>query len=267
MKLAIYIPTLARVNNQITWDSLPKKIREHTALVCRSTEAKEHTARGRRVLVCDEVGIGPTRDWILKFAHANKQKYMCMLNDDLIIQKRRPSMKITDAYGAEIEQSFEWIEDTLAMKVAHCGFAPRFLGWADPEKYQEPGRLMYVAGYNVPMVVDSGCYFTKHIKNPEKCVTEDINMCIQLLLAGLANRVSLVWRTRTSATNAAGGASLWRTAEQQEINCREMANAYPSVVTLRRKKAWKGMGAEEMWDVKVMWKKALQIGLESRSIG
>ena len=259
MNLSIYIPTLKRLDHQTTWDHLPKAAQQHTLLVCPPEEAEGHKARGRNVLVCSAKGIAPTRDAIMQHALTTRSTKFVMLDDDIISQKRRPDGRITDCTPAEVMEAFAWLEENLN-SVVHCGWATRFLGFADPKDVAEPSRMMHCLAYNAAELKKQGAGFAKNMPHPEQFAIDDVNMTIQLLLAGLPNRVSLVWRLRTHGSNAKGGASTWRTAAQQTANSKQLVAAYPQVVKLRPKKAWKGMETEEMFDVSVGWQKALKIG-------
>jgi hypothetical protein len=186
-------------------------------------------------------------------------KKLVMLDDDLIIQKRRPNGKITDCTPAEVVEAFAWLEATLD-DVCHAGFATRFLGYANPGEYAEPSRMMHCLSYRVGEIVKRKLSFAGNMPDPVHFAIDDVNLTVQLLLKGLPNRVSLTWRVRTNGSNAKGGASTWRTAAQQTANSRQLVAAYPEVIKLRPKKAWKGMESEEMFDVSVGWQKALKIG-------
>ena len=263
--LDIYIPTMGRVHSQHTLDNLPKKMRSKAVLVCRSKdveEIKEHKALGRNVLVCPKVGIAATRDWILNYADNYGQSKIVMFDDDIWIQRRRPSGKIDHATEDEKLEAFDWLDSTLKV-VPHCGWSMRWLAFANKGPYLEPARMMKCLAYDVKSIKVARAGFCHGAADPSTFGIEDINMTIQLLLAGLPNRVSLEWRIKCSLSHAPGGAALWRTAAMQTTNAKELATAYPGVVKLREKKAWAGMEAQAMTDVTVYWQKALKIGRQN----
>jgi hypothetical protein len=260
VKLKIYIPTLGRVNRQITFEQMPPKVREITTLVVHDDEFHQHRELGRNVLSCpiQGDGIGPVRDWILARAAMRGEKYIMMLDDDLTVQRRAKGGRILNATEAEYLEALEWVEETLASGITACGLGVRFLAWAEKVKeYAEPARMMQSLAYNVKMVKMSGARFMHGFEDMPKALMTDFNMTLQLLRNGLTNRVSLLHRITPRAPNAPGGCATWRTEALQSKSAMRLANLHPEVVSIREKKGWTGMGPK-MWDVNVQWKKALR---------
>jgi hypothetical protein len=136
MNLKIFIPTYKRVDRQVTWDRFPPSIRKHTQLVVSHEEAPVHHGANRNYVVSPRQGLGMAaiRGWIMRHAVVNKYKKIVILDDDLILQRRRPDGRITDLLAGEYEQAFGWMERTLD-KVAHCAMGMRFLAWNSKEEY------------------------------------------------------------------------------------------------------------------------------------
>ena len=256
--LHIYIPTLKRLDHQTTYDRMPAQVRKNITMVCPKEEVKEHEARGRLALA-GPVGIAPTRDFIVKHAYEAGQKKIVMFDDDITSQRRRADGKITDCSPEEVVEALGWLERTLDT-VVHCGWSTRFLGYGNPATVAEPSRMMHCLAYRVDELARLGVGFSKNMLDPRHFAIDDMNMTIQLLLLGYPNRVSLEWRLRTMGSNAVGGASTWRTAQQQSYNSLQLATVYPQCVKRREKKAWPGMESATMYDVIVYWQKALKLG-------
>jgi len=253
----VFIPTMNRVDRQWTYDRLPDAVKRHTKLVCPPSEAPSHQSRGRNVLWCKAKGITATRDYILRYcAEQDIQKFV-MLDDDLTIQVRRADMKIKNATDQQMVGAFNWLEKTLDVR-AHCGWMVRTAYWASTEMWLECKRMMYALAYNVPMVMDAKATFGKGLAK-DVATMEDFNMTLQLLSAGLPNRLSLEYRLNAGPSNVQGGCSTWRTTPCQTDSARRLAAMYPHAVTVREKKAWTGMEAG-MMDVRVQWAKALKKG-------
>lgn len=86
----IYIPTIRRVNRQITYENLPKELQQRVVMVIDSSERSEYNYPCEYLEVPKEfIGqwtqLSQTRKFIHK--HAEKIKY-AMLDDDLIVYKR-----------------------------------------------------------------------------------------------------------------------------------------------------------------------------------
>ena len=256
MSISIYIPTLRRIDRQRTLDHLPPKVAKRAVLVCPPDELAAHRAAGRTALACPCKGITPTRDWILQTALHAGQKHIVMLDDDLIIQRRRADGRITNATPDEVEAALAWLDATLKTH-AHCALAARFLGYGATAEYAEPSRAMYALAYNVPRVAATGATFG-HGLPTKGTVMEDMNMTLQLLMRGLPNRVSLAWRVAPGASNIHGGCSAWRSTAGQVASAQALQRMFPAVVRLRSKKAWQGMD-EGLVDVTVQWRKALRL--------
>lgn len=259
----IFIPTLGRVNKQITWDNLSPRLREDTVLVVHGDEAEEHKARGRNVLISPAQGQGmpKLRQWILDYAHSHGLRYMAMVDDDLKFQVRRPDFKIVNSTPEQVEEAFFWLRVSLR-SVAHCAMGLRSIpytpSYTNPAAYAENVRSIQCVAYDVERVKNVGARFELGL--PEWYLMEDLHMTLQLLHAGCPNRVSLIWRIHPGPPNAPGGASTIRSVERHTKAAQLLAKLYPDVVRLREKKSWKGMNETKMYDVFVSWKKALKKG-------
>ena len=98
----IYIPTLGRHSNQITWDNMPSFVRDITTLVVQPHEKDLHGDKPVLVLPEDDYGITRTRRWI--YDHAGDIEYGAF-DDDLRFVDRNPG------YGIEMskeEASASW---------------------------------------------------------------------------------------------------------------------------------------------------------------
>lgn len=254
--MRIFIPTLGRVNKQHTLNRMPAHIAEEATVVCPPEEVEAHENLNRNVLACPLKGIGPTRDFILAHARREYTKYIVMLDDDIVLQRRRRDFRITNTKDPnEYVSALQWLEDQLKY-VVHCGWGTRFLAYASKANIFSPGRMMYCLAYDVEKVAESGATFTNGML-PDSTM-EDFNMTLQLLRAGYPNRVSLEWRASPGASNAPGGCSTWRTTAIQTDSAMRLQEMFPEVVTTRLKKQWVGM-QEGMYDVRIQWKKALSL--------
>lgn len=259
MKLKIYIPSTQRSGRLPTLNRIPLPLQHHVYLVVPPKELREYEQNklGASVLVCPAKGIAATRDWILGSAVEMGHTRIVMLDDDLVLQRKRNDGKITNLEGGEYRQAFRWLEDRLG-KYAHASFGPRFLGYDGDEKEAYGKRAMYVLGYNVEKVAELGGSFTKGM--PEMPVMEDFHMTLQLLKAGEPNVLSMVWRVSPYAANAPGGCSTWRTLKRHNRSAERLAKLHAPFVTLRKADTlWQGQ-QEHRLEVTVQWQQALKNG-------
>lgn len=252
----IYIPTAGRVDRQKTLERLPPKIAKNVVLVCPPDEVKEHVRLGRNAVGCKANGITLTRDFILDHAARKGQKYVLMLDDDLVFQIRRKNGRIENSTPDEVDAALAWMEKQFKEGLAHASFGARFLGYNNPSPMLEPGRAMYALGYNVPIVKRVGAKFGKGLE--WNSTMEDFNITLQLITKGYTNRVSLLYRITPGPSNAKGGCSRWRTTARQTDSAKRLAKMFPDIVKIRPKKEWQGMD-EGMMDVTVYWQKALKL--------
>ena len=83
--MKIYIPTFRRVDNQITFDNIPDKIKENVIMVVQEQERDEYKYDCEYLVVGDNIGIAKTREII--YHHAGKTKYG-MIDDDIVMHRR-----------------------------------------------------------------------------------------------------------------------------------------------------------------------------------
>lgn len=268
MDLKIYIPSKSRWDIQRTFQRMPPEIKANTLIVVPEEEqAKYARTWGQQyILATPTVGIAPTRDFILEHAIDHGQKYIVMLDDDVVLQKRRgPVIKgekapsITNCTSEEYPEAFRWIEEKLVSGYAHCGWGLRFNGFATPGEEQSPARMMHCLAYDMEVVQDTGARFCNGV-DPSIHSMDDFNMTLQLLTKGYANVISLVYRASPAPSNARGGASTWRTLETQNASAHKMVEIFPDFVALRQKDNWQGMEGAVMYDITAKWAKALQYG-------
>ena len=72
----IAIPTLGRINDQVTLNQLPDEWKKRTYLVC---PPKEHGKHGHQTISCPESGIHNVREWIMQNIEATA---IIQLDDD-----------------------------------------------------------------------------------------------------------------------------------------------------------------------------------------
>jgi hypothetical protein len=257
----IYIPSKGRAEIQRTFSRLPNSLKAKTKIVVPPADYPAYTrAHGALfVIPCPEVGIAPTRDWILNYDTAEDDPKVVMLDDDLIFQKLRENGQITNCTEEEVEEAFDWLDKALDA-YAHAGFAVRFSDRGNAgQETRSPARMMHVLGYNLRELPEHAG-FCRGVANPATFSMDDFNMTLQLLTEGVPNIVSSVWRTSPAPGNAKGGASTWRTLETQNASAHQLVKLFPQFVSLRQKKNWQGIDGGQMFDVTVYWQRAYAHG-------
>lgn len=258
--MQIFILTMGRLDAQVTANALPPKLRRKAVLVCGPGEKAALEARGWGKQVGEVVeqpkgvkGLPFVRQWIMDNA---EQRRIVMLEDDLrFFLKTGANRRIVSSSNDKIEEAFAWM-GTQLKQVAHCGMSPRFLNWQHPGPHIEATRMGYVLAYDRVRAKEADCSFTNNMQW-HTCM-EDFHMTLQLLRAGLINRVQVDHVCSPGTSNAAGGASMWRTLERHNESAKRLAKNHPGYVRVVEKKAWAGLGEAGInrLDVVVQWGRA-----------
>lgn len=240
----IIIPTLGRMDKQITYNSLPSKYKAMTFFVVQSHEYEEMNKRypGKVLCLPEKINrIAPTREWIFnKF----KDYDHIIFDDDLefVVKEPNPgegtkwlSRKFTEQ---DFNDAFGLINSWIEEGICYGGFLP---AWVIPDVDQWPirenQRIMtnvFYAGGKIP----------NDIEWNRVAAAEDFDVNLQLLTRGFKNRISAKYMVTCSETNATGGCSTWRTLDVHNDAQRKLAELWPDFVKIREKTVpsgpWKG---------------------------
>jgi len=245
----IYILSSGRSMRQPTWDALPVVLKECTKIVVPPKERVAYEKQGYPV-ICDPgvAHTGVVRQWIADNATSN----FVMLDDDLTFAIRRTDFpaKFRNATVTDVSDIFADIGGHLPGH-GHMGIAMREGANRNIEKYIQCVRMARVLAYNLAIVR------AEKIRWDRNGSMDDFDATLQLIRKGYPN-VVLNWAVQNQyGSNAAGGASQWRTSASQSESAQLLAihhRGFVKVVHKTTKQA--GMWAERD-DVIVQWKKAL----------
>ena len=249
-----YIPSLNRVNSQITINHLPTSILRRTTLVVPRDQAAEYTERwGDKVTVHGVPlrvrGIGATRHYIMtQLATVNK---VCMLDDDLRFDVRRadkPSSFVVTT-DSDVEQMFAALERAITARVPHGSIMTREGGNRQTEDMHNT-RMLRILAYHVPT------YLAVKVNYGKMMIMEDFATTLALLCAGKPNVVLAHWVHGQGGSGAKGGCSTYRTLQLQAEAAQNLAALYPKFVRLVQKTTKTAWGGGTRMDVQIAWKKA-----------
>jgi len=239
----IYIPTLGRSHNQITFDNMTKNAQEITRLVVQPKEQDLYPNYPIIVLPDNDIGITATRRWIYNYARC--QKYG-VFDDDLKFIERTPngekSKKPVDSDGWDylINTTSDWLDD-----FPFSGFRQGNL---------PPTGVEYIDS----AAVNCGFFFNDNLLPSDEeldwslPVCEDIHMVLQFFKMGFNNRV---WDRfgYISKILVEGGCNEWRTLELINDTHAKLIEMYPNYVS------WNGIRENVMGGdfkkIKIKWKK------------
>lgn len=263
--MLIMIPTMGRVDRQITYDHLPNQLRCCTFLICPPDETPKHTERGRKALSCFENGIAQTRDFIIRQAAFMTYDKVIMLDDDLTFLIRKTTdpadWHLRNATEGEIIDMMNWVWNNTNEEYPQVGVSVRQGNNNMKELTVVNTRCIRVYCYHVPTIQKENLRLTDF---GDTTVMEDFAMTLHLLTRGYKNKVSAYWASSDVRSQMPGGCSQYRTAEVQKRSAEHLAKTFPGLVSVVQKKtkhAWEGMPRAEdglvvRYDVMVQWKKA-----------
>lgn len=263
--MKIIIPTLGRVNNQVTYNSLPDKWKKEVNFVVQAHEYEEmKSIYGDQVLVLPEKiqKIAPTREWIQE--QFRNDRYW-VFDDDLEFKIRnynadgKPTWVQVDMTDEEFDEMIQHAHDFMDKGYGHGGAAPI---WYPPTAKED----LYPFRTNFRQCTN--CFFdgpTLPIIEWDRCqATEDFDAILQLLTKGIPNVVFMKYIVKCSETNSDGGCSAWRTVEYHNESQKKFQALWPQYVDLKEKTVtsgpWKG---KTKLNVNVAWKRAYNDGVKN----
>lgn len=267
--MRIYIPTIGRINKQLTVERLTPKLCEkyRVSLVTSPDEARvlREATEGKGVVVLSSSakGIADTRQWILDYhkreSDTKDPGVVLMLDDDLPTWRQRSDCvnskgetPYTKATTKEIEKGLDAFAK-LMKKYAHGSIGHALFCQVSPElKYNS--RMLRALAYNVNLI-PKGTKFRLQ-------VMEDFDMELQLLTQGFPSVTYNGIVQDQHQNNSAGGCSGYRTLEVQAAAAHRLKELWPELVTVVTRapaREWIGMGGERT-DVRVNWSRAAKLG-------
>jgi len=240
----IIIPTLGRMDNQVTYNSLPDKYKDITKFVVQTHEFAEMNKRyaGKVLELPSEINrIAPTREWIF---NEFKDTRHIVFDDDLEFVVKEPNPESTPKWLSrkftekDFDDAFSLINNWMDEGIAFGGMLPV---WVIPDISQWPIRE------NQRMMTNwffDGPRIPRDLEWNRVQAAEDFDINLQLLTRGFKNRQSAKYMVTCSATNAPGGCSTWRTLEVHNEAQIMLQKLWPDFVKIREKEVtsgpWKG---------------------------
>ena len=178
--MKIYIPTLGRSNEQITFNNLPKFLQDKTTLVVQPHEKDLYNNYPIMVLPEDWMGISRTRKYIIENAG---NTIFGMMDDDLKLIKRfsesptkRPLTK--EDWNEFYNMTIHWLENDVSFVGIRRGNLPPL-----EKDWMENSETVSATFYNGSKLPDTDKLIWNH-----NLFSQDVNFHFQLLLMGHKNR-------------------------------------------------------------------------------
>ena len=240
----IYIPTLGRVGNQITWNILPDFVKEISVLAIPPKEENLHKQIPTVTVPDEYTGIAKTREWLWSISEDLKWG---MFDDDLKFSVRTPSGETSkreftnEDWKDLIDTTDSWLDDFFVVGVRQGNLPPR------GKEYIENSNINTVYFFNgkkLPKVneLDWSLQFA-----------EDLHLNLQLLKSGYKNRI---WDKYVfiGTQFVEGGCSDSRTIETINASHEKLMEKHPGYVKWNG--ITKGVLGGDMKKIRVSYKKA-----------
>ena len=250
----IIIPTLGRVENQVTLANIPESYHKDVVLVVQEHEYEVMCEKYTNVRVwklpAGTKGIAWTRYHIAKEFSGQRNFIM---DDDLKFVKIDPDQLKATTFG---EAEFGEMIDQIDQKMDEYVFGGLSTHNTPPnaKPFSECTRIYTNVFYNEKFDPDTIDWGTDHVLMPE-----DFHVTLQLLEAGVANVVFNHFRANPSATQSKGGCETFRTLENHNRGQEILAELHPEFVTVYEKEVpngpWKGLMKKAL---KIKWKQAYE---------
>lgn len=224
--MKIYIPTLGRIERQITLRQIPDEWKERVFIVCPKNE--KHNWKNILFLPEKVVGsITKTKQWIFE---NTDERYIGIIDDDVVFYIRDKKIK-TRRYVCTKEQVsdlFNMFEKWLKSGDVFCGTSNTFRSHENPKEYfyGKPSHLCFLdldflRKKNINFVVDGLEYF------------EDFHIPICILENGKRLHYTGEYITKEYKPNASGGCSINRTDEKNRNAMIRLAELHKPYITLK----------------------------------
>lgn len=246
--MRLYIPSLSRANNQVTWCYLTKELRSRTELVVYEREAAEYARRGYPVLVVPpEVdNLAKKRSWIGQVCPTPK---FVIMDDDMDFYHRPVpgDYHLREPSPSDMDFLFKWVESLLDLHPM-VGVSAR----------EGNNRCVQPTALNQRMM-----RFLAYRKDVHaKCVhgrvrdMDDFDTHLQILRMGYDTLVIYQYAQGHKGTNTPGGCSISRNHHTHENDIKALIALHPGLVVPRWKENKTGGEFGKRLEVTIYWKKA-----------
>ena len=255
----IYIPTYKRVEDQITFDSLPDKYKEKTILVVQEHERPQHKLDVEYLVVEDGIGIAKTRKKIID--HAGKSRF-CLYDDDVKFYRRnikylmKENWLDSDMKGVKRPMSEDDFDEMFDI----------FNSWMDNENIIQIGHRSAMLPPSWHFYTDFTDVYSGYMINGVELskfvdeidwtfveVGEDSMMSLEFLLRGYKIRRSELFCIQPKWWQE-GGCSEFRTAKFHNKEHKKLMDKYPKYVYFKKEIERPNIGMIK--DYRYRWKEA-----------
>ena len=253
----IYIPTLGRSHNQITFDNMTSSAQQITKLVVQPKEQCLYKGYPTVVLPENDCGITATRKWIWE---QGKDKRYIVMDDDIVMKTRKPwfdgeKSKRTmteDDWNHMLTETSKWMDEGVTWGGCRTGGLPP----AGKEYIDNTGtaEVFFFDGKQLPSADELDW---------ELSTAEDISLSLQLLSKGYPNRVWDRFVYISDFVGTQGGCvDMGRDLKMINDNHQKLIEKFPEYVSYNGTKEMMGGTFNK---IKIQYKKAYNDSQKSKT--
>ena len=272
--MALYINTFGRVDNQVTWNNLPKVLKDNTRIVVQAREYpqwksfEKEAPPNQLIVLPDSIRtLSPTRQYTLECAAKYGVNKMVILDDDLRFYYRPDKSKLPmkPSEDKQIIAMFKELESFLDAGFIHAGVSAKETNRFCPHQYKDCGALFRLLAYRPKEVLATGARFDR------LTIMQGVDMSLQLISKGYNNRITFNYAHAHGKPQEAGGVSTYRTADVIKKSMEEFVKLnHPYIIGKSKPRKNLGRMTEEEKKAfvryKIGWQRALKIGLHNPMI-
>lgn len=265
--IKIVIPTLGRINKQISYESLPDKYKKQVYFIVREEEYDFFNNKYDNVICLPSVlekGITPTRQFIIEYF---KNDIIYMIDDDLtfnirnkeIINEKVKWKKINmNNNEEEFDKMFEMFlndlnNDVYSVSLVHTSAKPNERNYPYTYNFRQHANIFIDL-----KKIDNINYDMNFI------CSQDFDFSLQLLSNGYKNKVYYNYFVSEKAYTK-GGCQTYRTLQIYNDSTKLLLKKYPNVVKTKEVKTKiKGWNNEIQIKPKIYWKKCYNNYLKNK---
>ena len=255
----IYIPTLGRIDKQITYDAMPDWVKDITYIVIQPQEEAQFRERypnsNLKVLPQEIKGIARTREWII---NDGGDDCYAVLDDDIRFVKRnvdrvtlkknaeKSNEEFTDEHWKEMfNRISEWFEEGVGLGGCYSKGSP-------PKETDEKQFGKFIQAHFI-----NGSKIWREELDWSLQWGEDIYFVLQVLNRGVKTRLSDVYLIDSEEYYAEGGCMSEGRTTDKDIEClKELERMYPTIFSIRWNEEYTLNKIYKVPKVKVQWRRA-----------
>lgn len=244
MDITVYIPTKGRQEKLLTLKALLKYSNIRPILVHPDSESHDYN----KIQIVNMKYLGQVWQHILEQCPTNG---VIIIDDDLKFNVRYKGWSDTLIPVRDLNPMFDWMVEQLDKGYVHGAISLRRGNNFTNEDFKDCTNAKDCLFFNKRILLDENARLDR-LKT-----MQDFDITLQLLSLGYPNRVGYNWSCDQKNPVAPGGTALYRTPEVQEEAANQLADMWPGIVKVVKKKAAskKAIYGNTRTDVRIQWRK------------